>query len=459
MSDEQFQKLHWTITGEFVTRMARDWVLERRWDDSIRWLKDSLIGVEYNHIMAILEGRAKLVGDSHAGIFLEEENPEDAKEYIDGYMFLYGGIYKRYENHYQPYAVVRDYGPTDIVVDKPWNLRESNLHHKNRAMFYAYHPSTDECFLLHYSKVSGPIEMNILWERVDKPPLWVKTFSEPQEALDAFLKYHQNLTVTGYSATFPGGRGDNFIAPSTWLKKRLNKEEQKKLDETEEERYIKEVEELRAEILAKSIECIILNVDGLEYRVPREPFENWALRRTSGHHLAMPWIPVSPPAFKMYGDDPYHTDWVIGAGLPADEIYHKHDAINKAAYQELLRIQIEKLNFKCAVLNGTGKVHGVVVHPVKDQRVDADSIIVIPNASADYYISMLTACENGKGAVITETGGALCHLANQARELGARIIQIPEALTRFPVRTKLIVNCDIGEVHISEATDNFIGAI
>lgn len=448
---EDVTYLKWTITGEFITRMARTWVLERRWDDAIRWLKDSLMDIEYDHIMAILAGKAKVIGDSNTGIFLEDEDLDDTetKKYVRDYMFLYGGIYTRYENHYQPYAVVRDFGPADVHLgNEPRHKRESRFYHQNRAMYYAHTPATDTCFSLRYTKIAGPSRMWILWKRVDKPPLWIKTYHEPQEALDEYIQYH-NLEVTGYSTLYPAG---TFTAPSTWLKGRLDKDKQEQLEADADARYRRRVEEIREEIFNKTTEWIVLTTkEGEQYQVPKAPFEQWALSRTEYRHPST-WTSISPRDFKMVNDDPLHTDWVIGAGIMPDEIYDdKYRSLVTAAYGEMLRIQqrvrnIPALGKPCAVLNGTGTVSGVAVWPCRNQEVALGSIIIIPEAGPEYYVAMVSACRNGTGAVITETGGKLCHLATQAWELGARIVQVENALMEFSAGTFLTVNCDEGVI-------------
>lgn len=62
-----------------------------------------------------------------------------------------------------------------------------------------------------------------------------------------------------------------------------------------------------------------LSRDGF-LRIPRAPFEQWAVSRTAdGGKLALPWNPVS-----QSGDpgvhDPYLADWLIGAGFAPSDI-------------------------------------------------------------------------------------------------------------------------------------------
>jgi hypothetical protein len=454
---KNFKKLQWVITGEFITRMARDWVLERRWDESIKWLRDSLEGIDYGHIMSILSGEAKLVGDSTTNIFLEKEDLKVGESYKKDYMFLYCGIYKEQENHYQPYAVVTDYGEHDIwgAHFEYSGIFNSGVYSHNREMFYATNQKTDKSFLLYYNNnVDVPHKLKTLWKLVDKPPLWVNCHSEPQEALDEYLHYHNGLEIRGYSVWSLANSApfsSKLLPP-----KKYEKQKQEEIIK-EEEQYQKQIRELHTQIVNQTKSWISLHVKEKEFYIPREPFEHWALKRTSGYHLAPEWQVVSPSGMKMYCDDPYHTDWVIGAGISLDDVYsHKNQELENAIYNLMQCVQVEKLNFQCAILCGRGKVEGETYHPSKNQEVPVGSIIVIPHASTDYYKAMMSACRNGKGAVIAQTGGVLCHLTNEARQNQIRMIVVENALIKFPPHTKVIVNCDEGKVHVSMLKNHFL---
>lgn len=121
---------------------------------------------------------------------------------------------------------------------------------------------------------------------------------------------------------------------------------------------------------------LITTKAGKKIEIPRAPFEHWALRRHGGKHLATHWETISRAGFKMVNDDPYHTDWVIGAGLDIDKIYlglgkDTEDAIDDVYWQ----IQHKMLNFECAVLSKGEYVTGTVIHPGRNQEVPTGSII------------------------------------------------------------------------------------
>ncbi len=71
-----------------------------------------------------------------------------------------------------------------------------------------------------------------------------------------------------------------------------------------------------------------------QLRVPRGAFEHWSVWRAGGEHLAAPWSRVSPTGIKQGADDPYHTDWMLGAGLHPQDMRRgdaRSEAISRAA--------------------------------------------------------------------------------------------------------------------------------
>lgn len=63
------------ITGAFMTDQARSfWAEEQDPERAIRWLMEGLRGITYDQVLAVLEGRQKLTGDSNCGIDLEPDN-------------------------------------------------------------------------------------------------------------------------------------------------------------------------------------------------------------------------------------------------------------------------------------------------------------------------------------------------------------------------------------------------
>lgn len=76
---------------------------------------------------------------------------------------------------------------------------------------------------------------------------------------------------------------------------------------------------------------------GKKLRVPRNPFFRWALRNRPDLWDKYPWENVFHGGYKMFGDDPNHTDWTMGCGLEPYEAYD--DDTSDAAYHLLFKIQ------------------------------------------------------------------------------------------------------------------------
>ena len=183
---------------------------------------------------------------------------------------------------------------------------------------------------------------------------------------------------------------------------------------------------------------------GNTIRVPKAPFEQWCLWRTDGAHLAMPWEKVSISGVKMFGDDPYHTDFLLGAGLEPDAMM-SDSHLSETFFNLRYKVQQEKLGFDCAVLSGRGYIRGTVVHAQVGQELPDDAIVVLKAASPKYVDLALKA-----RAVIVERGGAMAHLVTVAREKDAVIVRVPDALKLYPAGCSVTVNADEGKVTLHE---------
>lgn len=181
-------------------------------------------------------------------------------------------------------------------------------------------------------------------------------------------------------------------------------------------------------------------------RVPLAPFQCWSLWRTAGQHLMPKYTPVCPSGLRLYGDDPYHSDWMLGA-FPDRDVDHAYrdEEIRAASYRAKAEVQHELLGFTAAVLSGRGRVTGRVVHPEPGAEVPPGSIAVLPNARPEYESVVRSAA-----ATIVPTGGELCHLAVVAGEVGRIILRVEDCLARYPVGAELTVDANEGRVDISE---------
>ena len=173
-------------------------------------------------------------------------------------------------------------------------------------------------------------------------------------------------------------------------------------------------------------------------RVPRGAFERWAVRPTGAEHLTHPWIAVSPQGIKQASDDPYHTDWMLGAGLNPGDMRHGaseqrlSEALNSAAYSARAEVERRLLGFECSVLVAGPSVTGRIWHP---KRHDDDipwseepSVAVLRAARPDWLDLAGRVLRQG-GAVIVERGGEMAHLVTELRGDGkGPLIRVENAL-------------------------------
>ncbi len=193
-------------------------------------------------------------------------------------------------------------------------------------------------------------------------------------------------------------------------------------------------------------------------RVPRAPFELWAVALSGGSHLVASWKNVSPVGVKQGADDPNHTDWMLGAGLgPLDmKIGPLAEGLSAAAYAARGEIERRLLAFECSVLlQGhpvTGRVH---IPAARDDFPELSDdglppISVVKNAGPDWLEMALKTFQLG-GAVIVERGGEMAHLVTELRATGGgAIIRKEKARTLYPAGSLLRVDPGAGQLALQE---------
>jgi hypothetical protein len=196
-------------------------------------------------------------------------------------------------------------------------------------------------------------------------------------------------------------------------------------------------------------------------RVPRGAFERWSVSRAGGDHLAAPWEPVSPPGLKLAGDDRYHTDWLLGAGLPLDAMAHGSDhphseLLVDAAYAGMADVARRLLDHDASVLLPGPDVVGRVHHPAgPGDFPDPDPegfppVLVLRDASPDHLALVVEALDAG-GAAIVERGGQMAHLVTVLRGEGrGPILRRDSARRLFPQGTRLLVSPSSGRLQLQE---------
>lgn len=195
-------------------------------------------------------------------------------------------------------------------------------------------------------------------------------------------------------------------------------------------------------------------------RVPRGAFERWAIRPTGAEHLAAPWEIVSPQGVKQASDDPYHTDWMLGAGLDPTDMRHSApdkvlaEALTSAAYSARAAIERRLLGFKCSVLVSGPSVTGRVWHPSKPSKEipwgEEPPIAILPAARSDWLDLAGRVLARG-GAVIVERGGEMAHMVTELRGDGkGPLIRVEDARRLYPEGLLVGVEPSEGRVEVKD---------
>ena len=195
--------------------------------------------------------------------------------------------------------------------------------------------------------------------------------------------------------------------------------------------------------------------------VPKNPFLHWCLRffnwEDHGHETPR-WEFVAGSGLKMMNDDPYHTDWVLGAGIPLDQVYDHDDqslgAVAMSCAHELRSKIVQEYTrhqFVTLSKNDQRIFSGDIVHPEPNERVPSGSIAIVPHAGPEYQLAMETANgidpETGRrGCIICDTGGKLAHLAVVGREFKCTVLMLPNATKMYRERDCIWIDMSNGTI-------------
>lgn len=198
--------------------------------------------------------------------------------------------------------------------------------------------------------------------------------------------------------------------------------------------------------------------------VPKNAFLLWALRYVdfAKHgHVQPTWDIVAGSGWKMMNDDPYHTDWMLGARIPLKDTYDREDdeavpslaAVVRSCSFSLrseLNKEITGHDFTVLAKGEITYVIGEVAFPKPNERVKAGSIAVVPHAGPEYQNAMETANmenpEGNRGLIICDTGGKLAHLVIVGREFKCTVLMMPGATGMYREGERVCVNVSEGTI-------------
>ena len=439
---------HFRIAGEDLTRIAREVLLSDQPNKAWRLLSAGLCsenkGESEYAARHILDGAMKLTGDE-AGMDIEPDN--DSSAYREQVKYIYAGRVRIGPSWMRPRAKID--GLNELDASFAMGTMEGSIFHtpgtpgearavtrefaRRRGQFYAREGER----ALHVD-VKGELLL-VLFEPVSEPPFWWPEQTDPAKAVEEFLAVGRVLSLDGTEVREQRPQLKLSSRP------RMPPLRDKKQEEADEARWAAEdlaakqrLESFRSRIIEQAGENVfdLRDKDGtvVAQRVPRAPFEQWALRRTSLKHLAQPWTPVSPSGMKLPMDDPFHTDWYLAAVGDLDSVYDR-GPFHNAAIHECVLLQERLGDFQCGVItDGGGEyVSGTV----------GTEIIVLPDLHPDRLEMMLKA-----RGVITEAGGQLAHLAQVAMERSIPIMLMPDATRVLREGMEIAMEPRTGRIHI-----------
>ncbi|AUR96797.1 PEP-utilizing enzyme [Vibrio phage 1.232.O._10N.261.51.E11] len=448
MSKRKVGTVAFRVEGLFVLNLCREEAVYGSWKKAINMLIDSFQGMTNDHAIALLRGDKTLTGwDSD--IEMVDETPENKKQLTDDYIFQYEDTLLIQGQYYKPkYWMEPNQSCNHYLND---TFGGGTFSHERKEIYTGVETASfwlsdavNYYYTDHIQKISGTRYV-VAWEKVSKiPPLWFKdetdankiidrriiggTFDRIMELDDGCVQPHFQSYVADYGINRPVM--PSAIPNQEELLEKLKSQADKDAMDAVERAF--EISRLRHEIIQQNGDTKDDYVILCEmYKVPRKPLENWALQRTKAQHLAAKWETVSDSGWKMYADDPNHTDWVIGAGIDPADIYDGKKDVNDAASEWAYEFQkkMTKGNIAVLVPMRKSKLEAQVQHPLQDDKVTED-IVVIPDCTTK-WIKVAKQVGKRGGIIIAKTGGQMSHLVMNGEEYGVTVLMHPKADTLF----------------------------
>lgn len=492
-----------------VLQMAREKVLSNDWRGALRLVQSiATPPLDLDLAVGILKGELTLVGESPTA-YVDDADPNDPDllRYLHTARWQKAGLWYRDGEFFQPYAAITGFYRVDetdalaLLRDREdWTTLEG--YRQMRARPYLRHPESDQV-------VFDIAEHPVVFKRVPDPAFWMPVFTTPAEAWAAYkvlrprdltqLNQGQGHAFSANDALFYlkgvlSGRvyvaqGEDVGLPPADLAllKTIGDWQGEMEDEVAEldpanptfdergigitsgaledqlkqrayDLYYQQRIRQQADKVGGFHTLMVPAASGaLEpLTVPRLPLLHWAsgLLSRRGELGSLPaWDCVCPWGLKMQNDNPYHSDWWVGAGLASQHAYQLDNPVMDAARDFAARLANDA-GQDFLKLAGSGRVTGPVVFPKPDEPVPPGSIAVVSHAGVDYEMALLSACKEEGGAVIAAVGGKLAHLATVSRETGARLLVVPDALTVFRPGEWVTVDLDNGQLYRHDKEEN-----
>lgn len=343
--------------------------------------------------------------------------------------------------------------------------QDKNLHSlTNRAMHYAPKDRDDVIAFMVRANLNGrfPCMVGVLCEKVETEAHQGKmVHANAAEALSHYHpEYHSEVIITGHRHCYGAEFGDNpaylmkKLKPETVLPaplfRTLSRIRERDIEQLEKQAMSALRDAILSDPRIKSSGWIDLTDEQGKTiaSVPKLPLACWALKMANTQYRGE-YRAYSPTGLKMNNDNPYHTDWMIAAGLDLQEEYRSRHPIQEAAYRWAHAYQCDQRGVEHMVLSNAGKVKGRLIFATEHNAADVQpgDIVVLPHPGAKYQLHLEQACKvKGEGGAITLVGHQAAHLCKVGRERGITLVLVPDLTSRFIEGQIVCIDPDKGTV-------------
>lgn len=328
-------KLSFEISGDFITEHLRSCFLERDFNSVCQMYEDTFGNLNLEVLISILKCENKFEGINE--LFLKEDNVlfEENVEYLNEIDHRYNNLYKDHDGFYYRglYKVVlitdgvsskyakREFNKNDLRYNEEINLDGKFYSFDELRVLYIC--DNFNCKVLKYKN-----EFYLLENIEYQIPYWFKSYTDIKKYIEHNKKKFHII---------------NDITEQEYIRNKYNIIN----DEPN-------LEDIKNKILEKCKSFIKLEyeINGEKHfiDIPEEPFILWGLRYKKRYFIdneIYTWAPICKSGYKMINDDPYHSDWIIGANLDIENYYELVDtnpiykAINDAAWQKAFDISLD----------------------------------------------------------------------------------------------------------------------
>lgn len=324
----------------------------------------------------IINGDAEFINKNEDELELKEKEDLLYKAYLNNKFEKYF-IFEN--NIYIPKYFITDLGDEDFDFNIDFSI--DNCLNGKRASFYCKNRSD-----IIFQGIIEDVKTQIICEKVNVDKTYIKNSYKE-------VKYsYESMKAIGYSYYCE----ENDIEPSNKYRY-VNKFAEKAEENETKELY----ENIKEEVLKKSPTFPVL-INDVIYDIPEYPFKIWRHtleKEDKSAFIKLYGEAISPSGIKLRNDDPYHNDWIIGAGINPDEYY-------SLAQEKGFR------NF----LYGTKNNYIYI-----NQKTNENDFIVFTNQKEPELEDILNATDTGD-IVVTTNISKTSHLVNNCKELDVSLI-------------------------------------